>query len=56
MTRYPGPLCGPRGRFVRRYVTTRGVPGVVAGPLELPFADPARLSAELRQRLSEVSE
>jgi pimeloyl-ACP methyl ester carboxylesterase len=43
-------------RLVTRYVTTRGVPGVVDDPIRLLFADPARLDAELRQRLIAVSE
>lgn len=43
-------------RLVTRYVTTRGVPGVVDDPVKLLFADPTRLDTELRQRLIEVSE
>jgi pimeloyl-ACP methyl ester carboxylesterase len=43
-------------RLVTRYVTARGVPGVVDDPIRLLFADPARLDAELRQRLIAVSE
>jgi pimeloyl-ACP methyl ester carboxylesterase len=42
-------------RLVTRYVTTRGVPGVVDDPIKLLFADPTRLDAELRQRLIDVS-
>ncbi|HKO93222.1 MAG TPA: alpha/beta hydrolase [Polyangiaceae bacterium] len=43
-------------RLVERYVTARGVPGVVDDPIKLLFRDPARLDAELRQRLIAVSE
>jgi pimeloyl-ACP methyl ester carboxylesterase len=43
-------------RLVTRYVTARGVPGVVDDPIELLFRDPTRLDPELRQRLITVSE
>ena len=43
-------------RIVERYVTTRGLPGVVDDPIKLLFRDPTRLDAELRQRLIAVSE
>jgi len=43
-------------RLVERYVRARGVPGVVDDPIQLLFRDPARLDAELRQRLIAVSE
>ena len=43
-------------RIVERYVTARGVPGVVDDPIQLLFRDPTRLDAELRQRLITVSE
>lgn len=43
-------------RLVTRYVTARGVPGVVDDPIRLLFRDPARLDPELRQRLIAVSE
>jgi pimeloyl-ACP methyl ester carboxylesterase len=43
-------------RLVTRYVKSRGVPGVVDDPIRLLFRDPARLDAELRQRLIAVSE
>jgi len=43
-------------RLVTRYVTSRGVPGVVDDPVQLLFRDPARLDPELRQRLIAVSE
>lgn len=43
-------------RIVERYVTARGVPGVVDDPIKLLFRDPTRLDAELRQRLIAVSE
>jgi pimeloyl-ACP methyl ester carboxylesterase len=42
-------------RLVTRYVRARGVPGVVDDPVRMLFRDPARLDAELRQRLIEVS-
>lgn len=43
-------------RIVTRYVEQRGVPGVVDDPIAYLFKDPARLDAELRQRLIGVSE
>ena len=43
-------------RLVARYVSTRGVPGVVDDPVRLLFRDPARLDPVLRERLIAVSE
>jgi pimeloyl-ACP methyl ester carboxylesterase len=42
-------------RLVARYMLGTGVPGVVDGPVQLLFHDPARLDPELRQRLLAVS-
>lgn len=43
-------------RLVARYIQTRGLPGVVDDPIRFLFRDPARLDAELRQRLIGVSQ
>jgi pimeloyl-ACP methyl ester carboxylesterase len=43
-------------RLVTRYVTSRGVPGVVDDPVRLLFRDPSRLDPVLRERLIAVSE
>jgi pimeloyl-ACP methyl ester carboxylesterase len=43
-------------RLVTRYVRGRGLPGVVDDPIRFLFRDPARLDAELRERLLGVSE
>ena len=43
-------------RLVTRYVSSRGVPGVVDDPIRLLFRDPARLDPVLRDRLIAVSE
>lgn len=43
-------------RLVARYVSSRGLPGVVDDPIRLLFRDPARLDPALRERLIAVSE
>jgi pimeloyl-ACP methyl ester carboxylesterase len=42
-------------RLVARYVRTTRLPGVVDEPIRALFGDPARLDAELRERLLGVS-
>lgn len=42
-------------RLIARYTRRTGLPGVVDEPIRALFADPARLDAELRERLLAVS-
>jgi len=42
-------------RLIARYTRRTGLPGVVDDPIRALFADPARLDAELRERLLAVS-